>query len=71
MSPSTLLLRHVLGDWGDLDAEDRHTNNCSIQNGARIFSSYALQSADGKTHKVWVITEGDRSVTTFLLPSEY
>lgn len=62
------LLRHVDGDWGDdLDAEDIAANDDALANNdGRLFSSYNL---DGE--KLWIITEWDRSVTTFLLPSEY
>ena len=63
-----LLLRHVSVDWGsDLDSQDRATNDTALLEGNRILSAYRLP--DGE--KVWVITEADRSVTTFLLPSEY
>jgi hypothetical protein len=61
------LLRHVDGDWGDLDAHDIAVNDDALANNdGRLFSSYNL---DGE--KLWIITEWDRSVTTFLLPSEY
>lgn len=70
--PEDLLDRHLNGDWGDLDAEDRQHNVEAMQNGSRIFSSYIL--AEGV--KVWIITEaindiGIRSSTTILLPEEY
>jgi hypothetical protein len=65
--PAGLLLRHVTGDWGSLDDEDVEENNLSVEKGFRILSSYELETGV----KVWVITEGDRSATTFLLPSEY
>ncbi len=62
------LLRHVQGDWGDeLDEHDRRENEFSLRNGFRLLSAYRL--SDGT--KFWVITEADRSVTTFLLPEEY
>jgi hypothetical protein len=61
-----LLLRHLTGDWGDLDAADKKENDFSVLNGYRILSSY---NVDGG--KVWIITEADRSATTFLLPDEY
>ena len=64
--PLRLLSRHASGDWGELDAHDRHENQRSLKNGWRILSSYLV--GDGK---VWVITEADRSYTTILLPSEY
>ena len=61
------LTRHLRGDWGDLDSHDRRENEYSLRHGLRLLSAYALQ--DGT--KIWVITERDRSVTTFLLPDEY
>jgi hypothetical protein len=66
-TPDELLIRHVTGDWGDLVAEDIRENEYSLKHGLRIFSSYHLSTGV----KLWIITEHDRSVTTFLLPSEY
>ena len=60
------LQRHLNGDWGDLCEEDKAENNFSLQHGYRLLSSY--QTPHGK---LWIITEADRSATTFLLPSEY
>ena len=65
--PLGLLYRHVTGDWGDLGDEDKAANDLSVQRGSRILSSYILVTEV----KIWLITESDRSVTTFLLPSEY
>ena len=67
------LSRHVVGDWGVVDAEDKAANDQSVQDGSRILSAYILK--DGQT-KVWVITEatddnGNRAATTLLLPDEY
>ncbi|MDN7437495.1 hypothetical protein QZN62_30445 [Burkholderia multivorans] len=62
-----LLIRHVRGDWGDLSESDRQQNELSIDAGLRLLSSYVLPG--GQT--VWVITEWDRSSTTFLLPGDY
>ena len=67
VSAASLLLRHQRGDWGDLDVEDQRANDRALREDARIFSSYLLEGNE----KVWVITEADRSLTTFLLPSEY
>ncbi len=66
MQPLILLRRHVVGDWGDLDRGDIEANKQSIQDGSRILSAYLLQN-----EKVYVITEGDRSITTILMASEY
>lgn len=61
------LLRHVSGDWGHIGAEDRQANADALQYGYRLMSVYVL----GKTQRLWIITEADRSSTTLLLPEEY
>ena len=61
-----LLTRHCTGDWGDLDKHDKKENDFSVKNGFRILSSYNISD-----DKIYVITEADRSVTTFLLPEDY
>ena len=66
-NPAELLVRHVTGDWGDLEDEDKKENELSVKERFRILSAYNLDSGA----KVWVITEWDRSVTTILLPEEY
>ncbi len=67
ISPLALLSRHQRGDWGDLDEEDKQSNEDALIRGSRIFSSYQVTEAV----KLWVITEADRSATTILLPEEY
>lgn len=62
-----VLRRHAQGDWGDICAEDRGTNEDALKYGSRIFSVYKLPN--GVT--LWVITEADRSVTTVLFPEDY
>jgi hypothetical protein len=66
VNPAQLLARHVTGDCGDLNADDKQVNEEALEAGLRIFSSYKLPVG-----KVWVITEADRSSTCLLLPSEY
>jgi len=61
------LQRHVIGDWGELDAEDKKANDEALQSGERLLSAY--KTATGT--KFWIITEADRSVTTVLLPEDY
>ena len=61
------LQRHVIGDWGELDADDKKANDDALQSGERLLSAY--KSATGT--KFWIITESDRSVTTILLPEDY
>ena len=66
-TPLDFLSRHITGDWGDLEEEDRKENELSVKQGFRILSSYKTNAGE----KLWVITEADRSVTTLLLPEEY
>jgi hypothetical protein len=61
-----ILERHHRGDWGDVDKDDWAANDRALEEGSRILSSYQVQG-----RKVWIITEADRSSTTFLLPNEY
>jgi hypothetical protein len=61
------LSRHLQGDWGTLEPEDKNANDRALKHGGRLFSAYhSLQNV-----KFWIITEADRSVTTILLPEEY
>ena len=66
-SPAEFLERHVQGDWGDLCAEDVVENEYAVAHGLQILSSYITSAGD----RIWLITEADRSATTFLLPDEY
>lgn len=62
-----LFRRHLSGDFGELDADDRAVNERAIASGEeRVFSSYSVGGV-----RVYVITEHDRSRTTLLLADEY
>lgn len=61
------LNRHINGDWGNVCDEDKASNDTGLLEGQRLISAY--DTAAGK--RFWIITEWDRSVTTFLLPEEY
>lgn len=61
------LQRHAAGDWGDVDEEDRKSNEKAFKHGDRLLSVY--HTSDGT--KFWIITEWDRSVTTVLMPEDY
>ncbi|HPI31668.1 MAG TPA: hypothetical protein PLR32_00020 [candidate division Zixibacteria bacterium] len=67
VNPAALLVRHLSGDWGELDAEDRAANDAALRGGGRLFSAYDLPTGA----RVWIITEADRSSTTVLLPEDY
>lgn len=40
INPASLLLRHVTGDWGEADAEQKRTNENAFREGGRILSAY-------------------------------
>ena len=61
------LNRHALCDWGNLCPQDKQGNDMSLKNGFRLVSAYESPNLP----KIWIITEGDRSVTTILFPDEY
>ena len=69
------LARHRCGDWGAVCAEDRKSNFAALFVGNRILSAYPIdpsQPCEGfGDNTLWIITEADRSATTFLLPDEY
>ena len=70
VSPDDIFIavrRHALGDWGNVEPEDRQANDDALQGSDRLLSSY--QSA--RQIEFWILTEWDRSVTTILLPSDY
>ncbi|WP_248746215.1 hypothetical protein [Pseudomonas sp. MWU12-2037] len=66
LDPSSYLLRHLEGDWGDVDPEDWQTNQSALEHGERLLSVYKITS----DLTLWIITERDRSMTTLLLPDE-
>jgi hypothetical protein len=70
-SVGEFLARHVCGDWGDLDDEDKSLNDAALIDGSRILSAYQTR----KGERIWVITEaaneiGLRYCTTILKPEE-
>ena len=62
------LARHLNGDWGDLEKEDRELNDEAVVSGERLHSAYIYKPT---SEKLWIITEADRSVTTLLFPEDY
>ena len=61
------LARHLKGDWGELNEQDRSENERSLKQGFRLLSAYTSENGT----KFWIITEEDRSLTTLMLPHEY
>lgn len=66
-TPFEFLSRHLAGEWGIVDDEDKQANNDALVHGERLLSAYLTK----KSVKIWVITEADRSSTCLLLPDEY
>jgi hypothetical protein len=66
-TPEFFITKHLAGDWGEVDAEDRRLNNEALTHGDRLLSVYRTL----RGVRLYVITEADRTVTTILLPSEY
>ena len=59
-------IRHIEGDWGELDQFDWQVNDDALEYGGRLASQYR----DVHGTMFLIITERDRSVTTILLPGE-
>jgi hypothetical protein len=68
-----LLDRHAAGDWGDISADDKASNDLASRHAdGRLFSSYATTDHGG----VWIITEDQRGesdgpLTTVMFPEDY
>lgn len=60
------LSRHCRGDWGNVCREDAAENELSLKEGFRLLSSYGVRE-----ERCWIISEADRSISTFVLPTEY
>lgn len=60
------LYRHLNGDWGDIDEQDRELNELRLRDGGRLLSVYRAQNGV----VFWIITKADRSCTKLLLPDE-
>lgn len=71
---SGCVTRYMIHDWGDLDNDDWTINDkFARKKGGRILASYNLPdyiTVEGED-RLWIITEGDRSVTTILFPGDY
>lgn len=64
--------RYLKCDWGDICDDDKEANKESLKNGSMLMGSYSYKDkAYNKESIIWIITEGDRSVTTILFPHEY
>lgn len=68
------LSRHAQGDWGQVSKQDAASNREAVTQGGRIRSAYPLDPEEvcngSGENTLWIVTEADRSATTFLLPDE-
>ena len=62
----TSYIRHISGDWGDLDERDKKANDEALKTDDRILSTYNMDN-----RKIYIITEWDRSATTIMFADEY
>ena len=69
------LFRHAHSDWGCVGPEDAASNAEALREGFRVLSAYPIDPTKPckgfGDNCLWIITEADRSATTFLLPDEY
>jgi hypothetical protein len=75
--PETRLLDclqlHMQGQWGCLCDEDQRLNDLATHAGERLLSCYPIDPSEPceGSNRLYLITEWNRSVSTFLLPEEY
>jgi hypothetical protein len=69
------LASHARGDWDCVSKADAAENELSLEQGFRLLSAYPIDPTKPckgfGDNTLWIITEADRSTTTFLLPIEY
>jgi len=70
MLVNEFLRRHLAGDWGVVNDEDKQQNAEALEEGQRLMSAYDLPPGCDQ-ERIWIITEKDRSVTTILYPDDY
>jgi hypothetical protein len=60
------VIRHQLGDWGELNSDDRMENDLNLERGLILISIYH----DHNDMAFFVITVPNRSVTKVMMPSD-
>ncbi|WP_230971730.1 hypothetical protein [Nitrogeniibacter aestuarii] len=67
------IARHVTGDWGDVCSSDWKRNDAALARGERLVSMYLIDPAlpPDSNNLFYIVTEHDRSVTTFMRHDEY
>lgn len=62
------LNRHARCEWGEMEEEDRRTNDRAVRTGGGVLS---VHRGGQDRERFYVITDPGHAVTTVLLPSEY
>ena len=60
--------RYMQGDWGDINEDDKQTNEEALKDKNEGFIGVYFSS---KGTKFWIITDYGRETTTVLLPEDY
>jgi hypothetical protein len=66
--------RHLVGDWGDIEGDDKAANDAALAAGDRILSAYDFTGehrGQFPGDAVWIITEWNRSSTMVMFRSDY
>ena len=63
---SAILMRHLCGDWGEIDPEDARENDKALQRGQQLMGVYRTLSRE----LLYVVTPGDRSRTSIMTARE-
>ena len=66
VNPLFFLIRHLNGDWGDVDSEEWQENENALVAHGRLFSRYTAPFGE-----VWIITTADRLETYMCFPHQY
>ena len=61
-----LIARHMHGDWGDMDDTDCEANARALKDGERLLSVYTVAE-----QTIYIITEGDRTITSIIMATAY
>lgn len=64
------LKRHQSGDWGNVSAAQKQSNESALISGGSLLSQFGIETPHGETHPAYVFTEEDRTRTVVLLKTE-
>ena len=66
------IAKYIHNDWGDTCKEDAKMNDEAVKSGKdRVLAVYKRPGPGHEDQTIWIITEGDHSVTALLFQSKY